>query len=295
VCRQLGLRYYWAHLPARMGPGPKRGPRTLYRDHFANMFKIEQKDNTAEPKIRLGEDSAEGPLVDVTSSTGIYRQSHRPCCRPATQEDPRRISAATAKSAQEGCKLMSSLPIQDRLADRPVQPIRYEGKLKFADNNDFQVEVRSRVDDFFRRTGRRKRDCPQMYAKTAIFFACFTASYLLLVFVARTWWQALPIAILLGLVTAGIGFNVQHDGGHLAYSDHHWVNKIMAMTLDLLGGSSYHWYWKHFVFHHTYVNITGHDTDIELTPLARLTPHQKRRWFHRSQQFYMWPLCHSGT
>src|SRR5580693_1514936 len=75
VCRQLGLRYYWAHLPARMGPGPKRGPRTLYRDHFANMLKIEQKDNTAEPKIRLGEDSAEGPLVDVTSSTGIYRQS----------------------------------------------------------------------------------------------------------------------------------------------------------------------------------------------------------------------------
>jgi linoleoyl-CoA desaturase len=186
--------------------------------------------------------------------------------------------------------MMNSLRIQDCPADEPARPIRYEGKLKFADNNDFQVEVRSRVDHFFRSTGRRKRDCPQMYVKTAIFFASFTASYVLLVFVARTWWQALPLAILLGLATAGIGFNVQHDGGHRAYSDHDWVNKMMSMTLDVIGGSSYHWYWKHFVFHHTYVNITGHDTDIELTPLARLTPHQKRLWFHRWEQVYMWPL-----
>ena len=47
-----------------------------------------------------------------------------------------------------------------------------------------------------------------------------------------------------------------------------WVNKLMAMTLELIGGSSYLWRWKHVVFHHTYVNITGHDTDIDLGILA---------------------------
>ena len=142
----------------------------------------------------------------------------------------------------------------------------------------------------FRSTGRRQRDCPQMYVKTAIILAGFAASYVLLVFVAQTWWQALPLAILLGLATAGIGFNIQHDGGHHAYSDHPWVNKLMAMTLDLIGGSSYLWHWKHGVFHHTYVNITGHDTDIDLGLLGRLTPHQKRLAFHRWQHFYLWPL-----
>ena len=35
---------------------------------------------------------------------------------------------------------------------------------------------------------------------------------------------------------AAIGFNIQHDGGHKAYSDKPWINKLMAMTLDLLGG-----------------------------------------------------------
>ena len=64
----------------------------------------------------------------------------------------------------------------------------------------------------------------------------------------------------------------------------------MARTLELIGGSSYLWRWKHVVFHHTYVNITGHDTDIDLGMLARLPPYQKRLAFHRRQHLYLWPL-----
>ncbi|PYP83706.1 MAG: hypothetical protein DMF61_22165 [Blastocatellia bacterium AA13] len=47
--------------------------------------------------------------------------------------------------------------------------------------------------------------------------------YAVLVFVAQTWWQALPLAMALGLITAAIGFNVQHDRSHSAYSNHDWV------------------------------------------------------------------------
>jgi linoleoyl-CoA desaturase len=162
--------------------------------------------------------------------------------------------------------------------------------LKFGGSNGFQVELRRRVEDFFRRSGRRQRDCWQMYLKTAILLTVFAASYGLLVFVATTWWQAVPLAILLGLATAGIGFNIQHDGKHQAYSNHPWINKATAMTMDLIGGSSYIWHWKHNVFHHTYVNITGHDSDIDLGFLGRLTPHQKRYPFHRWQHIYLWPL-----
>jgi linoleoyl-CoA desaturase len=89
---------------------------------------------------------------------------------------------------------------------------------------------------------------------------------------------------------AAIGFNIQHDGGHRSYSRFMWVNRLMAMTIDLLGGSSYVWDMKHNTIHHTYANITGHDDDINVGPLARLSPHQKRLPFHRLQHFYMWPL-----
>jgi linoleoyl-CoA desaturase len=164
------------------------------------------------------------------------------------------------------------------------------GVLKFGTNSAFQLELRRRVDEYFRVTGRRQRDCWQMYLKTAILIAGLAVSYLLLVFVAHAWWQSVPLAILLGLAAAGIGFNVQHDGGHHAYSDHPSINKLMAMTLDLIGGSSYVWHWKHDVIHHTYVNVTGHDSDLNLGFLGRVTPHQPRLAFHRWQHLYLWPL-----
>ena len=154
----------------------------------------------------------------------------------------------------------------------------------------FHRALRERVDGYFRASGRSPRDCWEMYVKAAVFFAGFAGTYVLLVFVARTWVQALPLAILLGCFVAGIGLNVQHDGGHQAFSRSRWVNRLMAMALELLGGSTYVWRWKHGVFHHTYVNITGHDTDIELGILARLTPHQRRLAVQRWQHVYLWAL-----
>ncbi|KAA0219696.1 MAG: acyl-CoA desaturase [Planctomycetota bacterium] len=129
-----------------------------------------------------------------------------------------------------------------------------------------------------------------MYLKSAVVFGGFVATYVVLVFFTTSWGVALPLAALLGLACAGIGFNIQHDGGHGAYSDRRWVNRLSAMALDLLGGSSYIWARKHNAFHHTYPNITGHDDDIDVGVLGRLSPHQKRLRLHRFQHFYMWAL-----
>src|SRR4051794_4596039 len=89
------------------------------------------------------------------------------------------------------------------------EPVR---RPKFARNDGFQDDVRRRVEDYFRTTGRRQRDLPAMYLKTAIILTALAASYALLVFVAWEWWQAVPLAVLLGLAMAAVGFNIQHDG-----------------------------------------------------------------------------------
>ena len=160
----------------------------------------------------------------------------------------------------------------------------------FVEDFSFQNELRRRVDEYFAASGRRKRDCWQMYVKTAVVLTTFALVYGLLVFGAQTWWQGVPLAVLLGLLTAEIGFNVQHDGGHKAYSEHTWVNRLMAWSMDLIGSSSYRWRWKHTVIHHMYVNITGYDDDVNLGVLARVTPHQPRRGYHRWQHLYVWPV-----
>ena len=94
----------------------------------------------------------------------------------------------------------------------------------------------------------------------------------------------------LGLAMAGVGFNVQHDANHGAYSRHAWVNRIMSLTLDLLGGTAYFWHFKHNIAHHTHPNIAGQDDDISLGVLGRVSPHQRWRPFHRFQWIYMWLL-----
>lgn len=129
-----------------------------------------------------------------------------------------------------------------------------------------------------------------MYAKTAIIFATFAASYGLLTFAASAWWQAVPLAVILALSIVAIGFNVMHDASHGAYSDRPFLNRLMSLSLDLVGGSSHFWHWKHVVFHHTFVNIVDYDTDIDLAGLGRLSPHHARAWVHRWQHLYVWLL-----
>ena len=163
-------------------------------------------------------------------------------------------------------------------------------KLEFGRDLAFQLELTRRVDEYFATSGRRRRDCRQVYLKTFLILVSFVVVYGLLVFAASTWWQGLVLTCLLALITAGIGFNIQHEGGHQSYSQRRWVNGIMAFAMDLIGGSSYRWHWKHSVIHHRYVNIAGMDGDMYMGPLGRLAPQQRRRWFHRWQQLYLWPI-----
>ena len=154
----------------------------------------------------------------------------------------------------------------------------------------FVIEVQASVRAYFEATGKSERDVPAMYRKTAVMLLWLFGSYAALVFVVQTAAGAAVAAISLGMAMAGVGFNVQHDGNHGAYSDRKWVNKLAALSLDLMGGTAYFWHYKHNVAHHTHTNISGHDDDINAGPLGRLSPHQ--RWYaaHRFQHLYFWAV-----
>jgi linoleoyl-CoA desaturase len=173
--------------------------------------------------------------------------------------------------------------------ESPVPPSEPSSP-KFISSDRFLHTLRNRVNEYFGSNGRLKRDNPRMYLKTSAILVWFFGTYFLLLFAVHSWWLVLPLAIILGLGLAAIGFNIQHDGGHGSYSKLAWVNRTMACTLDLMGGSSYLWDWKHNSLHHTYTNIAGEDDDIDLGFLARFSPHQRQFWFHRFQGYYLWVL-----
>lgn len=120
-----------------------------------------------------------------------------------------------------------------RTADtaRPSHAHTSADRIKFNGDNTFQRELRRRVEDYFKSSGKKQRDDARIFWKAAIILTAFAASYVLLVFFAATWWQGLLLSVVLGMATAQIGFNIQHDAGHQAFSERRSINKWMAMTL----------------------------------------------------------------
>ncbi len=163
-------------------------------------------------------------------------------------------------------------------------------QVRFAPPAGFQAELRARVEEYFARNGCSERGGFRLVMKALIILGWAVASYILLVFVVNPWPLVVLCALSLALAIAAIGFNIQHDGGHGAFSERKWLNALTALTLDGIGGSSYVWRFKHNVFHHSYTNVADVDDDINLGPLGRLSPAQKRYWWHRFQQYYIWPL-----
>ena len=59
--------------------------------------------------------------------------------------------------------------------------------------------------------------------------------------------QTAEVPLCAGLAGAWIGLTVQHCGNHGAMSTKAWVNKLMGLTDDLIGGSSLMWRYHHQV------------------------------------------------
>jgi len=154
----------------------------------------------------------------------------------------------------------------------------------------FHRDLQQRVADHFRATGASRKGNVRLWTKTAVMLAWLVGSYLGFLLLAQGVWLTIVFGISMGLAIAGIGFNVQHDGNHGAYSARPFVNGLAGASLDLLGGSSYMWRHKHNFFHHAYTNMTRYDDDVDVGPVARLTREQPRYYVHRFQHIYMWIL-----
>lgn len=164
--------------------------------------------------------------------------------------------------------------------------------LKFTGNNSaFYVDLKQRVQAYFEEKGISVHGGSKLLLKAIILLGTFFTLYVLLAFRQLPLIWALAACIPFGLVTAGIGFNIMHDGAHGSLSANPVVNKLAALTLNMLGASSFMWNIKHNVIHHTFTNVEDHDDDILNQPLFRMSPSQPRKAIHRFQYLY-WPFAY---
>jgi linoleoyl-CoA desaturase len=154
----------------------------------------------------------------------------------------------------------------------------------------FHQELKRRVSNYFKESRKKSTGNFSLYFKGALFFSAYIALYVHLVFFTPNAWLGLLECLLMGGLTAAIGFNVMHDGSHGSFSNSKFFNRVASFSINILGASGIMWNNKHNIIHHTYTNIDGIDDDIEIKPMLRMCRTQKKYIIHRFQHIYVWFL-----
>src|SRR5215212_9589125 len=100
-------------------------------------------------------------------------------------------------------------------------------------SKSFHVELKKRINQYFKQTGQSSTGEGKIYAKAIILLASFALLYVHLVFFTPAALWAILESVVLGGVVAGIGFNIMHDGAHGSFSKHKVINHIAAFTLNI--------------------------------------------------------------
>jgi linoleoyl-CoA desaturase len=153
-------------------------------------------------------------------------------------------------------------------------------------SSSFFQPLKKKVDEYFVDKNLHPAGNEKLYFKSAIQVLSAVVLYTVLVFFTPGVLISIVLCLLLGLNLAVIGFNVMHEGGHQSFSRYRWINTASAYFLNVLGGNTYYWKIKHNVNHHTYTNIEGMDSDIDVKPFMRLHEGQPRYAYHRYQHIY---------
>lgn len=159
----------------------------------------------------------------------------------------------------------------------------------------FFQSLRKAVDSYFKTNQLKKTGNWRLYRKAIILISASAALYLFLLLGTYAWWAGILLATLLGIALICTAFNVMHDACHKSFSSKTWVNNLMGLTMNALGGNAFLWKIKHNVIHHTYTNIDGVDDDIANGALLRLCNSQSWRPVHRFQHIYMFFLYAVST
>lgn len=162
--------------------------------------------------------------------------------------------------------------------------------LKFASHQkDFFITLTQRVNGYFKTNNIERTANSEMVIKTIFMFSLYLIPYFLLISgITSNPWGMLGLCVLMGFGMAGIGLSIMHDANHGSYSTKPWINNLLGLSLNLVGGHDLNWKIQHNVLHHTYTNVHDVDEDISPRGIIRMAPESKWRGIHKFQHYYAW-------
>ncbi len=126
-----------------------------------------------------------------------------------------------------------------------------------------------------------------MVFKTVVMLSLYFVPYFLIMTQGYNLFLMWVCTLIMGLGLAGIGMSVMHDANHDAYSANPFFNKLLSLSLTIVGGDNKNWKTQHNVLHHTYTNIYGHDKDIDSKVIMRFSPAGEYMKIQKVQVIYV--------
>jgi linoleoyl-CoA desaturase len=137
--------------------------------------------------------------------------------------------------------------------------------------------------DYFKNSGKtRFADAKRQFFALSTILS-LVASYFAWFFVQNT-----VLLVLLGIF---IGFlvtylaTIMHEVTHQCFSDKKIVNRSILWTLNLLGYNT-EFYQKKHSLHHNFTNVEDIDGDLNFSVLMKISPSQKKYFWHKFQWIY---------
>jgi linoleoyl-CoA desaturase len=102
----------------------------------------------------------------------------------------------------------------------------------------FHQELKKRVNDYFITAKKASTGNVGLYFKAILFWTLYVGLYIHVLFFTPAAIWAILECFAMGGLTAAIGFNVMHDGGHGSFSKSKFWNKVAAFSVNALGASA---------------------------------------------------------
>ena len=110
---------------------------------------------------------------------------------------------------------------------------------------EFYNILNQRVGEYFKSKNLTRNGNAEMALKTAFMFGLYFVPYILMITeVVSNIWGMLALSAVMGVAIGGIGLSVMHDANHGAYSDKKWINNLLGLSLNIVGGNAFSWDWS---------------------------------------------------
>ncbi|TVR39357.1 MAG: acyl-CoA desaturase [Bacteroidia bacterium] len=155
-------------------------------------------------------------------------------------------------------------------------------------NPEFKRTLLRRVNQYFSDKGISRHYTSGMLTKTITMLLIYIIPFIIILSVSMPFWLVLILYFIMGFGVAGIGMSVMHDANHAGYSKNQKINRLLGLSMNLVGADSYNWKIKHNKLHHVFTNIYGKDEDINSRVILRFAFASPLKKYHKYQHLYAW-------